>query len=120
LLRHWARASLPRCARRPRGGRVAEGIGEPGAKSPVASAPGASAATAGKAGGEDEHWLYRHGVEIKLQGSYADMVGYLRAIENLPRRVHWGALAIDARRYPASVLTVTLYTVSSERSWWVL
>ncbi|MGZ8259331.1 MAG: type II secretion system protein GspM [Caldimonas sp.] len=96
-------------------------IGEPGEKAAAAPAPGASAvATVNKARGDDEPWLYRHGVEIKLQGSYADMVAYLRALEQLPRRVHWGALEIDARRYPASVLTVTLYTVSSERSWWVL
>ena len=97
------------------------GIGEPAQNVAVAVAPATSAAGAdvGKARGE-EPWLYRHGVEIKLQGSYADMVAYLRALEQMPRRVHWGALEIDARRYPASVLTVTLYTVSSERSWWVL
>jgi MSHA biogenesis protein MshJ len=93
------------------------GIGEPAMQAAAASAPGGAAR---KPGLEDEPWLYRHGVEIKLQGSYGDMIGYLRAIENLPRRVHWGALEIDARRYPASVLTVTIYTVSSERSWWVL
>ena len=97
-------------------------IGEADAKKAGAGAEAASAAAPAKAGAaaDEDAWLYRHGVEIKLQGSYADMVAYLRAIEQLPRRVHWGALEIDARRYPASVLTVTLYTVSPERSWWVL
>ena len=97
-------------------------IGEADARKAGASAEPASAAAPARAAGnaDDDAWLYRHGVEIKLQGSYADMVAYLRAIEQLPRRVHWGALEIDARRYPACVLTVTLYTVSPEKSWWVL
>ena len=94
-------------------------IGEPGEKN-AAATQGASGAAASKVRADQEPWLYRHGVEIRLQGSYPDMVAYLRALEQLPRRVHWGTLEIDARRYPASVLTVTLYTVSSERSWWVL
>ena len=89
----------------------------------AASAPAgtslAQAATAG-AGSAEDAWLFRHGVEIKVQGTYADMTAYLQAIENLPRKVHWGGLEIDARHYPASVMTVTIYTVSLERSWWVL
>jgi MSHA biogenesis protein MshJ len=68
----------------------------------------------------DEAWLYRHAVEVRVQGSYADMLAYLRAIEGLPRRVRWGDVEIDARAYPASTMTITLYTVSLEKSWWVL
>ena len=68
----------------------------------------------------EESWLYRHAVEVRIQGSYADMLAYLRAIEALPRRVRWGDVEIDARGYPANTMTVTLYTVSLERTWWVL
>jgi MSHA biogenesis protein MshJ len=68
----------------------------------------------------DDGWLYRHAVEVRVQGSYADMVDYLQAIESFPRRVHWGELEIDASNYPANVMTVTIYTVSLEKSWWVL
>lgn len=68
----------------------------------------------------EEAWLYRHAVEVRVQGSYADMLAYLRAIEGLPRRVRWGDVEIDARTYPASTMTITLYTVSLEKSWWVL
>ncbi len=63
-------------------------------------------------------WLYRHGVEITVQGSYADMQAYLAALENLPRRVYWGELKIDAQRWPANVMAVTVYTISLERTWW--
>jgi MSHA biogenesis protein MshJ len=68
----------------------------------------------------DDAWLYRHAVEVRVQGSYADMLAYLRAIEGLPRHVRWGDVEIDARTYPASTMTVTLFTVSLEKSWWVL
>ena len=82
-----------------------------------ASAP--TAAASPPAGGDDA-WLYRHAVEVRVQGSYADMLAYLRAIENLPRHVRWGDVEIDARQYPANVMSITLYTVSLEKSWWVL
>ena len=75
-------------------------------------------AIAGAAG--DDAWLYRHAVEVRVQGSYADMLAYLHSLESMPRRVHWGDLEIDARKHPANVMTVTLFTVSLEKSWWVL
>ena len=87
------------------------------------AAPGATAAAAAtpvvSAGGDDA-WLYRHAVEVRVQGSYADMLAYLHSLESMPRRVHWGDLEIDARKHPANVMTVTLFTVSLEKSWWIL
>jgi MSHA biogenesis protein MshJ len=83
-------------------------------------APAAAGTASASGAADDDAWLFRHSVEIKIQGSYADMVSYLQDIEGLPRRVHWGGLEIDARRYPASVMTVTIYTVSLDRTWWVL
>ena len=44
--------------------------------------------------------------------------GYLSALEHLPRRVYWGELKIDAQRWPASTMTVTVYTISLEKTWW--
>jgi MSHA biogenesis protein MshJ len=81
----------------------------------AASAPGPAASASGPA---KDAWLYRHGVEISVQGSYADMQAYLLALENLPRRVYWGELKIDAQRWPANVMTVTVYTISLEKTWW--
>lgn len=83
------------------------------------TAAAASPASAAGATGDDA-WLYRHAVEVRVQGSYADMLAYLQSLESLPRRVHWGDLEIDARKHPANVMTVTLFTVSLEKSWWIL
>ena len=67
-----------------------------------------------------EAWLYRHGVEITVQGTYADMLAYLGELEQLPRRVYWGELRLSAETYPVAVLTVTLYTLSLEKMWLIV
>ncbi|HZE90734.1 MAG TPA: type II secretion system protein GspM [Rhizobacter sp.] len=65
-------------------------------------------------------WLYRHGVEITLQGSYTDLSDYLHALEHLPRRVYWGELKLNAQKHPVVVMTLTVYTISLEKTWWVI
>ncbi|MEO5932012.1 MAG: hypothetical protein ABIQ08_00465 [Duganella sp.] len=61
--------------------------------------------------------LYRHGVEIVLQGSYLDMIGYMAALEALPVQLFWGKASLDAQEYPNSRLTLTLYTLSLDQKW---
>jgi MSHA biogenesis protein MshJ len=65
-------------------------------------------------------WLYRHGVEVTLRGNYADLLAYLNTLEHLPRRVYWGELKINAQDSPAVVMTLTVYTLSLEKTWWVI
>nr|WP_315398987.1 hypothetical protein [uncultured Duganella sp.] len=61
--------------------------------------------------------LYRHGVELVLQGSYLDMVDYMAALEALPVQLFWGKASLDAQQYPNSRLTLTLYTLSLDQKW---
>ncbi|MYN30027.1 hypothetical protein [Duganella levis] len=61
--------------------------------------------------------LYRHGVEIVVQGSYLDMVNYMAALESLPVQLFWGKANLDAQQYPNSRLTLTLYTLSLDQKW---
>jgi MSHA biogenesis protein MshJ len=97
---------------------VSELLGAP--KPAPAAAAGASAPAQPAAARDKEarDWLYRHGVEITVQGSYADMQAYLAALENLPRRVYWGELRIDAQNWPTNLMTVTVYTIGLEKTWW--
>ena len=95
---------------------VAELIAGSG-KAAVAAAPASSASAPAPKDSRDA-WLYRHGVEITVQGSYADMQAYLAALEHLPRRVYWGELKLDAQHWPANTMTVTVYTISLEKTWW--
>ena len=59
--------------------------------------------------------LFRHGVEISLEGSYAELLSYLNALEALPQRLLWGGLRLKVEQHPRVVLTLRLYTVSREQ-----
>ncbi|MBW3512343.1 type II secretion system protein GspM [Janthinobacterium sp. NKUCC06_STL] len=61
--------------------------------------------------------LHQHGVEVVLQGSYADMVQYMQALQAMPTRVFWGAAHLDAASYPNATLTLTLHTLSMDDTW---
>lgn len=61
--------------------------------------------------------LYRHGVEIVLQGSYLDMINTMQALEALPVQLFWGGAHLDAQQYPEARLTLTLYTLSLDEQW---
>ena len=61
--------------------------------------------------------LYRHGVELVLEGGFADLHAYLRAIEALPQRVLWGSVSLRVEQHPRSVLTLRVYTISRDRHW---
>lgn len=61
--------------------------------------------------------LYRHGVELVLEGGFADLLSYLRAMESLPQRVLWGSVSLKVEQHPRSVLTLRVYTISRDPNW---
>jgi MSHA biogenesis protein MshJ len=61
--------------------------------------------------------LYRHGVEVQVQGNYLDMINYMAALEHLPTQLFWGKVKLDAQHYPDARLTLTLYTLSLDQKW---
>jgi MSHA biogenesis protein MshJ len=77
-------------------------------------------AAPGKADAPDAGGLYRHGVKIRVSGSYADMLSYLAQLERLPQRMYWGSVTLDTEEYPIALMEVTLYTLSTDRSWLVI
>jgi MSHA biogenesis protein MshJ len=86
--------------------------------SPAQQVPPAQAANAASAPPpKPRELLYRHGVEIVLQGSYLDMINYMDALESLPVQLFWGKAKLDAQQYPNSRLTLTLYTLSLDPKW---
>ncbi len=79
----------------------------------AAATPAAVPADAAKA----PDMLYRHGVEVTVRGNYLDMVNYMSALEAMPTRLFWGKAQLEVEEYPASRLTLTLYTLSLDRNW---
>lgn len=82
----------------------------------VTSASSASSAASG-APAAPKYLLYRHGVELVLQGPYLDMIGYLDALEAAPGQLFWSKAELDAEQSPNGRLTLTLYTVSLDKKW---
>lgn len=61
--------------------------------------------------------IYKHEVEIVLQGSYPDMQAYLSELENLSERVYWSKAKLTVIEYPKASLTLNLFTLSLEKKW---
>ncbi len=61
--------------------------------------------------------LYRHGVEITLEGSFGELLSYLRTLETMPQHVLWGGLQMKTQQHPSTVMTLRLYTLSRDRNW---
>ena len=74
---------------------------------------GAGAPAAGAA-------LYKHGVEIRLEGGYAELVAYLERLEKSPRKLLWNSVTLSAENHPRLVLTLTVFTLSLDRTWLVV
>ncbi|MYN07892.1 type II secretion system protein GspM [Pseudoduganella aquatica] len=102
--------------------RVANNLLQPAAA--PANAAGAAAAPPGAtpvpAPAKQEELLYRHGVQLVLQGSYLDMVNYMEALEHMPSQLFWGKATLEAEDYPKARLTLTLYTLSLDTKWMAL
>lgn len=64
-----------------------------------------------------ERQMYKHGVQITVRGSYADLLQYLTALEKLPTRMFWGMAKMTVVQYPTAELTLTLYTLSLDKTW---
>jgi MSHA biogenesis protein MshJ len=64
-----------------------------------------------------EKQIYKHGVKITVRGSYADLLQYLTALEKLPTQMFWGVAKMDVVQHPTVELTLTLYTLSLDKTW---
>lgn len=61
--------------------------------------------------------IYRHGLEVTVAGSYAELVAYAAELQRISPRPLWSGLALRVVEYPRSELTFTLYTLSLDLPW---
>ncbi|BBI98654.1 hypothetical protein FGKAn22_03470 [Ferrigenium kumadai] len=66
-------------------------------------------------GGEKQ--IFKHGVKITVRGSYPDLLQYLSALEKMPVQMLWGEANLSVDQYPTATLTLTLYTLSLDKTW---
>lgn len=64
--------------------------------------------------------VYKHGIELTLEGGYLDLLDYLARLEKMQWQMFWARTHIDALQYPRVQMTVTLYTLSLDEAWLVV
>ncbi|MFC5301500.1 type II secretion system protein M [Azospira restricta] len=84
---------------------------------PVNLAEAKKADTPTPAATDNRLGLYKHGVEIRLEGGYADLYAWLRQLEGAQRKLLWGDARLTVVEHPRAVLTLTVYTLSTDKTW---
>ena len=65
--------------------------------------------------GTEESMLFQHGLRLRLQGRYFDILQYLRALEGLPEHFYWRRLDYQVEQYPEASVELELYTLSGSK-----
>lgn len=60
--------------------------------------------------------VYKHGVEMVIEGSYLDMVEYMTALEHMPWQLFWGNARLTSDASGKLSLSLTLYTLSLDKN----
>jgi len=58
-----------------------------------------------------------HPVEIVVEGSYLDVLAYLKALESLDWRFYWKVLELETQTYPLNRVRIELSTLSMDKDW---
>jgi MSHA biogenesis protein MshJ len=78
--------------------------------------PNTGAASSGVA--QEAHAvIYKHGLALTLSGNYLDLLHYAEALQGLSNQVLWDNAVLITKEYPVSELTVTVYTLSLDKTW---
>ena len=61
--------------------------------------------------------VYRHHVELVIEGRYLAMLDYLRRLEGLQWRFQWDHLTLETVDYPTARATISLSTLGLAEDW---
>lgn len=61
--------------------------------------------------------VYKHGVDIVIQGEYLDLLNYLTQLEAMPWQLFWAKAKLNVDEYPKSTLNLTVFTLSLDKRW---
>jgi MSHA biogenesis protein MshJ len=60
---------------------------------------------------------YVHPIELTIEGSYLDVLAYLKELETLPWRIYWKALEMETLDHPTNRVRIELRTLSMDKAW---
>lgn len=66
---------------------------------------------------DDSLTIWRHGLALELEGSYLDVLAYLREIEALPARFFWERVEIESREPPRNRVRLVIWSLNLEEGW---
>lgn len=61
--------------------------------------------------------VYRHGLVMEFRGSYFQINQFLKMLEGLPHKIIWDELRYQVIEHPTANVTLTVYTLSLDKSW---
>ena len=94
------------------GDQTAAGVGNGVSSASAASTPSLGGAAA-------PHHVFKHGVEVVVEGSYLDLLAYVARLEKQTWQVYWGRTVMTAAP-PKIQVALTLYTLSLDQAWLVV
>ena len=83
---------------------------------PAGVDPGKEGAASGVPSATGEG-IYQHGIELRMAGSYNDLLNYLAELERMPQRLMWNSVSLTVEKYPRNIMVLRVYTLSLDRSW---
>jgi MSHA biogenesis protein MshJ len=87
---------------------------------PPESILGTKAVADGKPLSAQDFNVYRHGVELQLEGSYPEMLSYLSQLEKADKKILWGALSFSVVEHPKARMIITVHTLGADKAWLAL
>lgn len=58
--------------------------------------------------------VYKHGVLIRVAGSYTQLIQLMKELENLEWKFYWESLDYTVKQYPNAEIEIRVFTLSSE------
>lgn len=67
--------------------------------------------------GVDTAGIFKHSLRLELEGSYTELLAYLRELERLEVQFRWDEVSITMLDYPRAAITITVHTLSMQEGW---
>ena len=65
----------------------------------------------------DKHILFKHGVEMHLEGDYFETIRYLKALEDLSWSLIWSNVEYEVIEFPNAKIRIKINTLSEHSGW---
>ncbi len=61
--------------------------------------------------------IFMHSLELQLEGSYLEVLSYLRALESLEWKIFWDQVNLEVMQYPKVKVHIKVHTFSLKDGW---